>query len=319
MGIPLNFYAILLMQILLSVNAAFFDPAIPSIIPQIVSDKDLTAANSRYQFVASFSMIAGAFWGGILISSIGYAWVFVANAASFLISAFFECFIQIPVLPKPFPGHPPPSIWTTLGQGYRYIFSARPLLLLLFVVMAIHFFVGSVEVFMPVIANDISRDGARVLGFFQAVLGVGSLAMAMLSGFLPISGNERSWLFGSVFCMGGLFCTGFFFRGNEFELTGLFLWMMGGAGGCIISASIAFKTLLQKIVDNAYAGRVFAVAGSVGNASIPGAMLFYGGLLDKVAFQPLLLGTGLILMLLTSVLFMLYREKHHDREQKITT
>jgi len=37
----INFYMILAMQMLLSVNAAFFDPAIPSVIPQIVDEKDL--------------------------------------------------------------------------------------------------------------------------------------------------------------------------------------------------------------------------------------------------------------------------------------
>ena len=94
----INFYMILAMQMLLSVNAAFFDPAIPSVIPQIVDEKDLAAANSKHQFVNGFSTIAGAFIGGIFISMFGYLWVFVVNAISFLLSAFFECFIKIPPL-----------------------------------------------------------------------------------------------------------------------------------------------------------------------------------------------------------------------------
>ncbi|MCP4672415.1 MAG: MFS transporter, partial [Desulfobacula sp.] len=91
-----NFSIILLMQILLSINAAFFDPAIPSVIPQIVDKKDLASANSKHQFVNGFSTIAGAFLGGICIGIFGYLWIFVINAISFLLSAILECFINIP-------------------------------------------------------------------------------------------------------------------------------------------------------------------------------------------------------------------------------
>ena len=58
------------MQMLLSVNAAFFDPAIPAVIPQIVDEKDLAAANSKHQFVNGFSTIAGAFIGGIYLKAL---------------------------------------------------------------------------------------------------------------------------------------------------------------------------------------------------------------------------------------------------------
>ncbi len=84
-------------------------------------------------------------------------------------------------------------------------------------------------------------------------------------------------------------------------------------GCCIICASISFKTLLQKSIDNQFAGRVFAVAGSVGNASIPGAMIVYGVLLEKYDFQGVLMMSGLILMPLSIVSFMLYKEKNYGQ------
>jgi drug/metabolite transporter superfamily protein YnfA len=83
-------------------------------------------------------------------------------------------------------------------------------------------------------------------------------------------------------------------------------------GSCIICAGISFKTLLQKSIDNRFAGRVFAVAGSIGNASIPGAMIIYGFLLEKYDFQGLLLASGLILMPLSIISFMLYKEREDE-------
>ena len=314
----IRFYMILAMQMLLSVNAAFFDPAIPSVIPQIVDQKDLAAANSKHQFVNGFSTIAGAFIGGIFISLFGYLWVFVVNAFSFLLSAFFECFIKIPLLQKDTTEkRGAAGILSDLKQGYQYILSDKALLILLFTVMLIHFFVGSIEVFMPVIANAISDDGARNLGFFQTAFGVGTILMAVILSIKNISGKEKFTLFGSVFLIGGLYIAASFFAGNEAIVTGLYLIMIFLFGCCIICAGISFKTLLQKKVDNSFAGRVFAVVGSVGNASIPGAMIAYGFLLEIYAYQDLLMNSGLVLIPLSIISFILYKEAKHVRATEV--
>ncbi|MCP3872352.1 MAG: MFS transporter [Desulfobacteraceae bacterium] len=314
----INFYMILAMQVLLSVNAAFFDPAIPSVIPQIVNEKYLAAANSKHQFVNGFSTIAGAFIGGIFISMFGYLWVFVANAISFLLSAFFECFIKIPPLQKDTTEkRGEAGIISDLKQGYQYILSDKALLILLFMVMIIHFFVGSMEIFMPVIANAISDDGARNLGFFQTAFGVGTVIMAVILSIKNISGKEKFTLFGSVFLIGVLYIAASFFAGNEAVITGLYLIMIFLFGCCIICAGISFKTLLQKKVDNNFAGRVFAVVGSVGNASIPGAMIAYGFLLEIYDFQDLLMISGLVLIPLSIISFILYKEAKHVRATEV--
>jgi len=314
----INFYIILIMQILLSVNAAFFDPAIPSVIPQIVDEKDLAAANSKHQFVNGFSTIAGAFIGGIFISMFGYLWVFVVNAISFLLSAFFECFLKIPPLQKDTTEkRGETGILSDLKQGYQYILSDKALLILLFMVMVIHFFVGSIEIFMPVIANAISEDGARNLGFFQTAFGVGTIIMAVVLSIKNISGKEKSTLFGSIFLIGVLYIAASFFAGNEAAIIGLYLTMIFLFGCCIICAAISFKTLLQKKVDNSFAGRVFAVVGSVGNASIPGAMMAYGFLLEISDFQDLLMISGLLLIPLSIISFILYKEAKHVRTTEV--
>ena len=314
----INFYMILAMQMLLSVNAAFFDPAIPSVIPQIVDEKNLAAANSKHQFVNGFSTIAGAFIGGIFISMFGYLWVFVVNAISFLLSAFFECFLKIPPLQKDTTEkRGETGILSDLKQGYQYILSDKALLILLFMVMVIHFFVGSIEIFMPVIANAISDDGAKNLGFFQTAFGVGTIIMAVILSIKNISGKEKFTLFGSVFLIGVLYIAASFFAGNEAVITGLYLIMIFLFGCCIICAGISFKTLLQKKVDPSFAGRVFAVVGSVGNASIPGAMMAYGFWLEIYDFQDLLMISGLVLIPLSIISFILYKEAKHVRTTEV--
>jgi hypothetical protein len=168
-----------------------------------------------------------------------------------------------------------------------------------------------------VIANAISDDGARNLGFFQTAFGVGTIIMAVILSIKNISGKEQFTLFGSVFLIGVLYFAASFFAGNEAVITGLYLIMIFLFGCCIICAGISFKTLLQKKVDNSFAGRVFAVVGSVGNASIPGAMMAYGFLLEIYDFQDLLMISGLVLIPLSIISFILYKEAKHVRATEV--
>ncbi|MCP4673529.1 MAG: MFS transporter, partial [Desulfobacula sp.] len=244
-------------------------------------------------------------------------WIFVINAISFLLSAILECFINIPPRTGCQNQDNSSGIFKDMKQGYDYIFSNQSLVILLFIVMIIHFFVGSMEIFMPVLADEISRDGVKTLGFFHAAFGFGTILMAVVLSFHDISGKEKTTLFTSVFTIGLLYVAASCFKGDTMVLTVLFLGMIFLSGCCIICAGISFKTLLQKSIDNSFSGRVFAVAGSVGNASIPGAMIIYGILLEKITFQSLLLWSGLILMLISTILLMLYKEKKNVRTIEI--
>lgn len=304
-----DFYFILALQVVLSINAAFFDPTIPSVIPQIVDKSQLGRANAIHQGVYSFAMIGGAALGGIAVSTLGYVWVFALDGLSFLLSAVFESFIKIP---SASPAKDKRSFTSDIKAGYAYLFNSRPLLVVLFMVMIIHFFVGAIEVFMPVIANTISDNGAETLGLFQAALGVGILVMSILLSRFSVSGKEKESLFSSVAVMGSIQAlTWFIIPENDFALAGytacIFLW-----GAAMIRAAVSFKTLLQTHVDNTYGGRVFAIASTIGNASIPAAMIMFGLLLDYIEYSNLLPISGLILATLGLIAFTLFKEERKD-------
>jgi len=311
--------AVLAASLIPSLILGFFSGAfaVPAIIPTIVDEKNLAAANSKHQFVSGFSTIAGAFLGGIMVSAVGYLWVFVLNAVSFILSAFFECFIEIPKTPGKAETKKPQGIWEDMKEGYRYIFTRQDLLVLLFMVFIIHFFVGSIEVIMPVMANIISSDGAKTLGFFQTAFGLGTIMMAFFLSVRTISGKEKATLFSSVFIIGLIFLITGLIKGKENLMTGFYIFMIFLFGCCIICAGISFRTLLQKAMDNEYAGRVFAVAGTIGNGSIPGAMILYGILLEHFSFQGLLMVSGMALMPLSIMSFILFKEKKYGRTGEV--
>lgn len=293
----LNFTILIITQLLLSLNTAFFDPAIPSIIIQMVRKDQLAKANSLTEFIRGISTIIGPVLGGIAVAGFGYFFAFSFNALSFLASAFFEWFIKVPPLKR---DHTVAvSIKKDIIDGYKYIIRDKGLLVILFIIGIIHFFVGSIEVIIPVLAESVKGDGAQNLGFLQTAFGVGALTMALTISFLNINRKEVKLLFTSVFLVGMGYSSMAILQLSGVVTLFPFLLAFLTFGWFIILAATCFKTILQKNIDTNMAGRVFGVVSSVGNGSIPLAMLTYGILLSFIDMNYLVLFSGAVLMILS--------------------
>jgi MFS family permease len=311
----MNFHIVLILQVVLAINTAFFDPAVPALIPNIVDKDQLGRANAIHQSVNSLATIGGAALGGMAVSALGYAWIFGLNGISFLISAGFESLIRIPRIAEHKSRN---SLVADIREGYAYLFSRRLLMVVLCMVMAIHFFYGGIEVFMPVIAAGISSDGPRTLGIFHAAIGGGFLAMSLLLSRISMAGKEQTALFFSVAAMGLVqMLTWFVARTGDRAVLGFtvcfFLW-----GAAVVRAAVAYKTLLQTYAHNAFGGRVFAAASTVGDAAVPAAMIVFGLLLDYIAFSSLLPVSGLALAGLGLTAYVLVPEDKNDAEKHST-
>ncbi len=83
----------------LSAAAVFFNPAAQSVLPAIVRERDLVAANSGLWSAAVISQVVLAPLAGIVVVSFGYTWAFWINAASYLLSALFLRRLIVPDAP----------------------------------------------------------------------------------------------------------------------------------------------------------------------------------------------------------------------------
>jgi MFS family permease len=300
----LTFGLILASQVLLGLNSAFFNPAIPSLIPMIVPKGDLSQANAKTQFASGFANIAGPALGGILVSIYGYSVVFALNAASYFAAAFFECFLKIPSVKTE--AHE--SFVSAFKEGYRTIYADRKLLIILFMVFVIHFFVGSIEVAIPVIADHLPGSGPANMGYIQTAFGAGAVIMALALSFFSIGGREAFMLFAAVALIGiflSLISLSGLLASDLIPYMVLFLLVSAS----IILAATSFQSLIQANTALEITGRVFGVVSSVGNFSIPFAMLVYGFLLEYCNSHLLLGISGLIIILVTVFSHLLYRKR----------
>ncbi len=93
--------AVYAVAVALSAGAVFFNPAAQSVLPAIVRERDLVAANSGLWTAAVLSQVALAPLAGIVVVSFGYTWAFWINAASYLLSALALRRLKVPAAPAP--------------------------------------------------------------------------------------------------------------------------------------------------------------------------------------------------------------------------
>jgi len=310
----LSFAVLLVAQVLISACSAFFDPAIPAIIPQIVERGQLPRANSQTQFVSGISTIVGPVLGGLTVAWAGYLPVFIINAGSYLLSAGFESFIRLPATERTASGGT--KIADDIVDGCRYVYRRRNLVIILIMVGVIHFFVGSIGAVIPVLASDLKGAAAENIGFIQTFFGIGTVLAALFISIRNIKQNEARILFGSVFFIGSALLSigGLHLSGLRLILPYLVLFL--ALGGLIIAAGTSFRSMIQKETENRMMGRVFGFVSSVGNASIPLAMLISGFLMEYVPHSVVLAASGAALLPISIVSYHQYMATLPEQDQQ---
>ena len=170
-------YPLLLVE---TIGAAFFEPAHSSVIPNIVPENQVLAANALASITWSFCLAAGASLGGIAAVWLGRDAVFVLNACSFLLSAWL---IRRMNFAEPHAADRPPLRarelveFTPILEGIRYIRRHPRLFATVFVKGGIGL-LGANNVLLPILGERVFPVKLAGLDHSRAAL----LGMSMLMG-----------------------------------------------------------------------------------------------------------------------------------------
>lgn len=303
----LSMVAIIAAQVLLSIFSTFFNPTVQAVIPQITDREHIAAANARSQLASGMALVLGPVLGGLAVSYLGYTFVFVFNAASFFAAALFEAFLRMDKTTCN--SMKTESVKQNIKAGYSYIFKRKNILVIIIIVAAVHFFVGSIQVIMPVLANMLKGNGARNLGFIETFFGLGVVAAALLLNLFSINRREEKFMFGGITALGLTFIIFAVLAAGGFQYNVPFFVIFLLVSLIIIVISSAYQVILQKNVENNMAGRVFSIVGSTGNLTLPAATLVFGFLLERFHIYQLSGLCGAALVLVSVLLFGIYGRK----------
>ncbi len=301
----LRIWQVFVIGISLSVAGAFFDPSSQAMLPDIVRKEDLSKANSMCQMVSGVCSTLGPMLGALTVSLLGTGFVFLMNSISFFAAMILAGFLRYEAACRDTEGaqfH----IFRDIGEGLRYIRMRKTLIKVLAVIGAAHFFVGSLSVVLPFLANKLSGIGVNNLGLLEMLLGIGLLVGSVYRRLKKSSPGEettekglmRLILFYGICFMG--ISSAFYLR---ITIVAVYLPILFLIGAIIANAGVFWQLLLQANTPSDKMGRVSGIATLTGNASLPIAYGIAGIALNYIGIALLMLISGLALILL-SVLFL---------------
>jgi MFS family permease len=306
-------YSLTLLQLGLS---TFFEPAKTAVIPSLVSDRELVAANTISSVTWSIMLTLGAFIGGIVTGLFGSDAAFILDALTYLLSAALIASVRFPKrAPR---GKSKLTIRRVLGitetlEGVRYV-KRRPRVLALLLVKPAWGLGGGILTLLAVFGEKIfpiGKSAATGIGVLFAARGIGTavgpIVARRISGEGP-KGMQNS--IGIAFLIGGIFYVAF--GAATSFVAALIVLGIAHTGGSILWV---FSTvLLQRGVEDNFRGRVFAAELALLTLTMAVSNYFTGELLDRFRFSPRIVAIGIGTFFLLPALAWFATQKWWDRD-----
>ena len=266
---------ILLATIAGSTASAFQVPAQQASVALLVPRAHLPRAAAMTSLSQSLSMVLGPLVAGVLMAKLGLRWILILDALTFLLAVTSLALIHIP---DPERKAERRSVREELVQGWRYLRSLRPMVLLLQFEVLLRFRVGVVHVLITplVLAFATAEDLGRVLSLSGIGMITGSVLMMAWGG--PRRRMDGVLLFQGL---GGVALIVACFRPSVGLVgLGIFFYYL-----CIPLSGACSQSLWQIKIQPAFHGRVFALRRLIGWSGLPLAYLVAGPLSDHL-FEP---------------------------------
>ena len=247
-ALALGIYAVIFC---FGVIRGFYSPSATSLKPFLIP-RELYANGATWTTIGWQSgVILGPMLGGFMLAFLG------RETSLFSVSILlFSCFCLILLLKnRTFPAIEHESIWSSLGEGFRFILKTKIVLWAISLDLVSVLF-GGVIALLPIFAEDILKVGPEGLGYLRAAPSIGALlTMIVLTKFPPTHHAWRNMLLAVAGF--GVFTIIFAFSNHMW----LSLFALAMTGACDSISVVVRQTILQIFPPENMRGRVAAVNG----------------------------------------------------------
>lgn len=283
---------------------AFFIPSYTAILPHLLPESELLAANGLEGTLRPLAQQAiGPVLGGVAVAALSPGVAILTGGLTYLVSAC--CLLAMNVRPAKGPRTATglASVFADLREGFGYVRRTSWLwATLLFALALVLFIVGPLEVLLPFAIRDNLGGGADEYGLALAAFGVGGAAgaLAISSRRLPrryLTVMILMWGLGSL----------------PFAVVGVAeaFWVMFAAlfvvGATYTAAMVIWGTLLQRRVPDGLRGRVSSLDFFVSLALMPVSMAIAGPAGAAFGLAAVFLVAGFVPVLLAAAAILVPR------------
>lgn len=235
--------------------ASSFDlPARQALVPNLVPREMYPSAFSLGSIASSTGAIVGPALSGLVISTFGLAWVYLINAATYLVLLVILFLIGKIPQDRGVPiGSPRISGLRAIGEGVRFILH-QPIILSSMILDFFATFFSSANTLLPFVAQDILKVSVKEYGWLSAGQSVGAVTVALLFSQRANIRRQGMLLMGAVACFG--LATVLFGASRSF-LMALFALVFVGASDSV--STILRNTIRQIQTPDAIRGRMVSI------------------------------------------------------------
>jgi MFS family permease len=245
-------------------------PAVGAMTPQLVSERDLAAANAVIQTVDNVAIIAGPAIGGVLLALGPPSTGFAVNGGSFLAAALALTLLRTRTAPPrasdqaEVPDAPRSSVLHDVADGLSAMAKSRAVVVIVGFIAASAFIYGAETVLLVLLSEQQLGTGSEGYGYLLAALGLGGVLAAGLTGRLSAHPRTTTPLTIALLAM-GLPLAGL--AAVRQPAVAVVVLVVQGAGNIVVD--VLSITVLQRTLPQAMLARILGVVDSL----VVGAML----------------------------------------------
>lgn len=220
-----------------------------SIVPSVVPQQELAAANAGLGISEEVAMATGALVGGVVIVTLGVAGAFAVVLASAAVAALLLRATRTLDAPAATSGD-----GNGLGAGFAYLAASPAVVVVVGAFAAATLATGLTSATLPRFLDDVGL-GPQAYGFGIAALAGGLAIGEAAAGFVPVDRITPRWI---VWALGAMALA---LAAAAHAPTGaLALVLLGAVGVADGTSELVFATVVQRECDSRYLGRIFGFA-----------------------------------------------------------
>jgi DHA3 family macrolide efflux protein-like MFS transporter len=273
-----------------SICAQLFSPAIGASLPLLVASERVQSANALRRITEQASSALSYGLGGMMMAWLGVPMLFLIDGCSFLLSAVWESFIEIPSV-----GNSgklsPESALADLQAGLAFARSDRTLSGLLSVVALVGICFVPFSLLLPMLVQDYLGAGSEVYGYITSAQSVG-MVLGTLFILMTADTSRITWLiqWGIGIQATTLGMTAFL----HVQTWGLHLIIYGVFGFLSSIINFTFISALQRRVPQQHLGKTLSLVNAINLGAQPLVSAISGFLADQAGLPAVFVGAAIL-------------------------
>lgn len=241
-----------------------YRPSVVAMLPEIVGERDLAAANATESVVENLSVVVGPAIGAGLLVIGTTTFSFAINGVTFLVSAVLAVGLHVRSRGSIEDQDDERSVWARhVMHGFRELGQTANARVLGGYMLGTSFIYGIQTVVLVLVAGEVFEAGADGVGVFYAALGIGGVLGAAIVSRVARSARLGAVLYFSLVLASVPIATLALTASGGFAFT---LVMLSSVGGVVLD--VLALTQLQRAVPSDVLGRVWGALDAMAVASI---------------------------------------------------